>query len=331
MAHNLELASDRSASLMLANSPAWHGLGMVLDHAPNSREAITVARMDRHVSMVELQTTAGHEVPGMFATVYDDKPSQILGVVSDRYQVVQNVDSFALLDSLVENGEMKYESCGALNGGANTWILARLPSVDEIAVGDDVLRYVLMSNSHDGKSALKFKLCATRVVCANTLAMAMQENGAGMTIRHKGNMTSKLDIARKFLSQFDKQFTLFRDDARKLAERRWTAQQEKDYIAELFPMPTDESGKVIDGRGATITQNKIEDVRRAMRLGRNNLESIRGTWWQLLNAVTDSVDHAKDKTGMNMAKREKNFVNLIEGSAAELKLQALNVALAMSA
>lgn len=328
MAHGLtdfdNVNYDQTVRLMLANKPAWHGLGTVLDHAPDSHTAITVAGMDRHVSMVPLQTNAGHEVPGVFGTVYDDRPHDVLGVVSDRYRVIQNIDGFKLLDSLVANGDMAYESCGSLDGGRRTWILGRFPTVDEIAEGDSSLRYVLFYNSHDGKSSFGAIPTATRVVCANTLAMAL---GKLKGMSHKGNMAGKMGFARNYLAQFDETFIGYRDNARLLATRMVSPTDAIEYIAKLFPIPEEIKGT----KGEARQQNNIIQVRNSFREPSNQLASIRGTWWQLLNSVTHFVDHDPRKDESTLSKKEKRFASLIDGTGSELKTKALNLAMEMSA
>jgi phage/plasmid-like protein (TIGR03299 family) len=147
---------------------------------------------------------------------------------------------------------MKYESAGALRGGRIVWILARLPSVDTIAEGDDSLRYVLFSTSHDGSASIHAIPTSVRVVCANTLRVATLGD---VGFRHTGNVQAKLEFARKYLSQFDEKFTLFRDHARTLATRRYTPEQAQAYIVELFPEVVE------DGRGKTIRERKVEAVR----------------------------------------------------------------------
>ncbi len=105
MAHELSFDSQGNAEAFYAMKPAWHGLGTVLDHAPTSEAAIEAAHLDWHVDMKPLQTTDGIDVPDNFATVRGDN-SAVLGVVSDKYKVVQNRDAFKFLDSLVADVEI---------------------------------------------------------------------------------------------------------------------------------------------------------------------------------------------------------------------------------
>lgn len=323
MAHDISI-NGGIAEAMYAMTPAWHGLGKVLDHAPTSEEAIRAAHLDWNVEMQPMKTAGGVDVPEHFATVRTDC-NAVLGVVGSRYKIVQNAEAFEFLDSLLQDGLMKYESAGALRGGRIVWILARLPSVDTIAEGDDSLRYVLFSTSHDGSSGIHAIPTSVRVVCANTLRIATM-NDVGF--RHTGNVAQKLEFARKYLSQFDAKFTLFRDAARLLAEKRYTPEQAKAYIETLFPPVAEE------GRGQTIRDRKVESVRSNFQNPRNTLPSIKGTWWALVNSVTESIDHKRDEDGepvtLDSAKRETRMMSLTDGSGAEFKARAFDLALQMA-
>ncbi|MCC7425235.1 MAG: DUF932 domain-containing protein [Planctomycetaceae bacterium] len=322
MAHEISITTNGTAEAFFALKPAWHGLGTVLDHAPTSAEAITAAHLDWNVSKVPLQTDEGAEVPNYFATVRRDTGA-CLGVVTDKYSIVQNRDAFGFLDSLLQDGLIRYESAGALRGGRTVWLLARMPSVDTIAAGDDTLRYILFSTSHDGSGAIHAIPTSTRVVCANTLRIATARD---IGFRHTGNVKAKLDFARQYLSQFDEKFTLFRDNARLLAERKLTPEGSREYIAKLFPEVTD------DGRAKSIRERRVESVRQAFRADRQQLPSIKGTWWAMFNAVTESVDHdARGTRGGDVrTKRENKMLSTLDGQGAEFKAKAFDLALSMS-
>jgi phage/plasmid-like protein (TIGR03299 family) len=151
-----------------------------------------------------------------------------LGVVSDRYKIVQNTDAFNFLDSLLQDGVIRYESAGALKGGRVVWALARMPSQDEIAPGDVSRRYILFSTTHDGSGSVHALPTSVRVVCANTLRIA---TASDCGFRHTGDVAKKLEFARQYLSQFDEKFTLFRDKARVLAQRHYSPQQSRDFMS----------------------------------------------------------------------------------------------------
>lgn len=321
MAHEISMANGIGEAAF-AMRPAWHGLGTVLDHVPDSETMLQAAHLDWRVDLADMALVMdGRTITDHYATVRQDT-GEILGVVGARYRIVQNRQAFAFLDGLLQDGIMRYESAGALRGGRIVWALARMPSVDHIAEGDDVLRYILFQTAHDGSSALHAIPTSVRVVCANTLRVAVASD---IGIRHTGDLWSKLNYARQYLSQFDEKFTLFRDRARKLAESRWTPQQARDYIREIFPEVE------TAGRAQTIRNRKVAAVRGAMVNRRNSMPSIKGTWWQLLNAVTETVDHAERAAHSTPEGKENRMISLTDGTGADFKAKALKVAIEMAA
>lgn len=325
MAHEISNINGRDEAFY-ALTPAWHGLGTVLDHAPTSEAAMEAAGLNWAVEKREIQTVDGLAIKGHMATVRTDC-NGILGVVGDGYEVIQNHEAFGFLDSLLQDGVMKYESAGALRGGRIIWALARMPSVDTIAEGDNVNRYILFSAAHDGSGAIHAIPTGVRVVCANTHRIAVQ----GLTgIRHTASARSRLEIAKRYLSQFDEKFTLYRDHARKLAGLKYGSDAAKQYIETLFPQP-----EKSEGRAVTIRENKVQLVRDALRSERQTIPSIRGTWWSLVNAVTESVDHAPEKSqprneAHRIERREKKFLSLVDGPGADFKTKAFELALSMA-
>jgi phage/plasmid-like protein (TIGR03299 family) len=321
MAHEISNVNGQDEAFF-ALQPAWHGLGTVLDHAANSDEAIRAAHLDWTVEMQPIQTKGGIEIPDTFATVRTDC-NAVLGTVGSRYQIVQNRESFDFLDSLLADGVMKYESAGALKGGRIVWLLARLPSVDAIADGDDSLRYVLFSTSHDGSASIHAIPTSVRVVCANTLRIA---TAGDIGFRHTGNVTEKLAEARRYLSQFDSEFTLYRDKARILAERKYTPAQALDYVKTLFPEVSPDTSK----RGHTIRENRVEEVRQNFVNNRQRLPSIAGSFWALFNAVTESIDHSAKSEKLDHAGRENKMISVVDGQGADFKAKAFELALTMA-
>jgi phage/plasmid-like protein (TIGR03299 family) len=300
--------------------PAWHGLGQVLDHAPDSKTAMTAACLDWRVEKVPLMTDEGTAVPDWFATVRRDTGS-VLGVVGAKYRIVQNADAFEFLDGLLQDGVIRYESAGALRGGRIVWALARMPSVDAIVPGDNVLRYILFSTSHDGSASLHAIPTSVRVVCANTFRVATARD---VGFRHTGDVASKLAVARMYLSQFDEKFTLFRDHARILATSGWTNEQAREYVERLFPQVE------ADGRSRSIREAKVAEVRTNLRSPRQNLPGIKGTWWALFNAVTEFVDHSERRSRKTRQAKETRMLSVTNGQGADFKDRAFRYALEMA-
>lgn len=156
----------------------WHGLGRIIMDAPASREALELAGLDWQVESRNIYSGTGALIPGYRANVRSTDDA-VLGVVSDRYRIVQNEEAFQFTDDLLGEG-VTYETAGSLQGGKKVWMLARLPRKYLIA-GDQVVPYLVIFNSHDGSSGVKVAMTPIRVVCQNTLNLAL--NSYGKSIR----------------------------------------------------------------------------------------------------------------------------------------------------
>ena len=164
----------------------WHGLGRIVMDAPASREALELADLDWQVESRNIYSGTGAMIPGYRANVRSTDDA-VLGVVSDRYRIVQNEEAFQFTDDLLGEG-VTYETAGSLQGGKKVWMLAKLPEKYIIA-GDEVTPYLVFFNSHDGSSGVKVAMTPVRVVCQNTLNLAL-----GTAKRSEKNVTPESRI-----------------------------------------------------------------------------------------------------------------------------------------
>jgi len=334
MAHEISqvMIDGRQVSeAMFANKPAWHKLGATFDQggnrAPDSATAMALAHLDWSVEKEEIQLKRdGRDVPGFYSLVRQDTRDP-LSVVGPEYQVLQNRDAFAFLDGLLPDGILTYESAFALKGGRGVVLLARMPTVDYVTPEDPQLRHVLLSTWFGG-GAIRAKPCNTRVVCWNTLQAAFGEHTCEFRIPHSGDVASKMATARQGLAQFDKQFSGYIDGARRLLVG-CTPQQAREYLAELFAAPADDAPI----KTRNNFERKMAEVSRARASEANNLATIRGTWWALVNSVTEYVDHGKAarQSRDERARAENRFLSVTHGDGATLKARAFDLALTMSA
>ena len=174
----------------------WHGLGRIVMDAPASREALELAGLNWQVESRNIYSGTGAMIPGYRANVRSTDDA-VLGVVSDRYRIVQNEEAFQFTDDLLGEG-VTYETAGSLQGGKKVWMLARLPRKYLIA-GDQVEPYLVIFNSHDGSSGVKVAMTPIRVVCQNTLNLALNTAKRSWTARHTENVLLRVQDARETL------------------------------------------------------------------------------------------------------------------------------------
>ena len=174
----------------------WHGLGVVVKEAPTSEEALRLAGLDWNVVQEAIYTPFREKIEGFKANVRDTD-RKVLGVVSDRYKVVQNVEAFSFTDELLGHG-VRYETAGSLSGGRRVWLLARLPR-EYIIAGERISPYLVFSNTHDGSGSVKVAVTPVRVVCNNTLNLALETAQRSFSMVHTGNISDKITEARDTL------------------------------------------------------------------------------------------------------------------------------------
>ena len=179
--------------MMFVGETPWHGLGNQLDEAPTIGEAIDASGLDWEVGLKPLQTTDG--TPVSHRATYRKTDGSILGVVGPRYTPLQNRDAFDWFQPFLDAGECNLHTAGSLHSGQKVWVLAQLNRDNsEIVKGDEVCKFILLSNSHDGTTAIRVGYTPIRVVCVNTLAAAHSKHSGSKLIRIRHTRSSKNNL-----------------------------------------------------------------------------------------------------------------------------------------
>jgi phage/plasmid-like protein (TIGR03299 family) len=262
----------------------WHGLGIRVAEAPSSEEALRLAGLDWQVKQEPVYTDTGEAIPGYKANIRD-RDRRVLGVVTDRYKIIQNQEAFAFTDALLGKG-VHYETAGSLQGGRRVWLLARLPK-EYIISGEQVSPYLVFSNTHDGSGAVKVALTPVRVVCCNTLNLALDTAKRSWSMIHTGNIRDKLQEAEDTLFMAEAYMMQLGKEFGNLQRQKITDRQVAEYIEMLLPLEKD----------ATAIQNKnITKLREDMAHRYYDAPDLQGTGknaYRFLNAVSDFATHAK--------------------------------------
>ena len=282
----------------------WHGLGVIVEDAPSSGEAIRLAGLDWHVLQKEIYTDNRILIPGYKANVRD-MDEKVLGVVSDRYQVVQNEEAFSFTDELLGEG-VTYETAGSLQEGKKTFILARLPQRFIIA-GDEILPYFVIMNSHDGSSAIKAAMTPIRVVCQNTLNLAFRNAKRTWMTKHTSNIMMRIDDARDTLQFAEKYMTEMGKGVDELVRKKITDIKVIEYMSEFFPVTEDMSAA--QKKNNLILLNDMKH----RYFDAPDLKGIGNNAYRFVNAVSDFATHAEP---IRKAKnyKENLFLKTVEGN-----------------
>lgn len=283
----------------------WHGLGKMVMEAPTSKEALVLAGLDWQVIQKPIVTEDDIPIPGFKANIRDID-EKVLGVVTDRYKVVQNEEAFAFTDELLGEG-VTYETAGSIQEGRRTWILAKLPH-RYIISGDEVIPYLVFMNSHDGTGAIKAAMTPIRVVCNNTLNLALKNAKRIWSTNHTGNISGKLDDARNTLFYAHLYMGELGKEIDRLNQIKLSERQVYEYIDALFPLlkqPTEQQKK-------NLMQMK-EDMK-LRYFEAPDLAHIGKNAYRFLNSVSDFATHAKPLRERANYK-ESLFSRTVEGNA----------------
>jgi len=310
---------------MFTGEVPWHQLGTKLDQPPTAHEAIDAAGLSYQVELRAIKTDDGKPINQRKATVRSDDQA-VLGVVGNSYIPVQNHQAFGFLDAVVAEGSLRYHTAGALGKGERIWLLAQLPDQIRIKQSDEVVdKFLLLTNSHDGSSALRVYFTPIRVVCQNTLNLADRKGkGQGIAIRHKGNLHAKISEAQRVLGLSQR----FYDDAEAkinlLAEHSPTRPQVENYFKLLYPDP-------VTG-DSTRTNNIRQELMRLFQDGIGHQQrSIRDTTWTAYNSITEWVDHHRPtRSGLPADQASQRLNSAWFGSGARLKAKAWDLALELA-
>jgi phage/plasmid-like protein (TIGR03299 family) len=297
MAHLLESVNGETAFASF-REPAWHGLGEVFTEEVSTAEMLKKAKLNNWDVRLE-----DVEIPNQFSSdksysfVVRDNPfilgnKDVLGVVGERYVPLQNEDLFDFADNLLDNGG-RWETAGSIKGGRVVFgalALERETVLDPNGVSDKINTYLLVNTSHDGSIAIQASITPVRVVCANTLNLALGNRGRNgsvkqsFKIRHTATASGKVAVAREALGLANAYMDEFDKMASAMIETEITKAQFDKIVELAYPSPKDDSKKV----SLTKHANKIDLINDIYVGDFNN--TISGTAWGALNALTERLD-----------------------------------------
>lgn len=327
MAHQIE----GKYAFFASSTPAWHGIGEVLKDAPSIDKAWKLA-YPHELFKVDLSPTIEDENTGKRqydapiashkAIIRDD--GKLIGVVGSRYELVQPYDAFKFFEPWIESGLVELEAGGSLKDGSRMWALAKIKGAEaEVAKGDPVKPYFLVATAFDGSMPHCLDNTGVRVVCANTLAMAIGNNGrsANFRIRHTKSINDKIAAVRttveKSIRGFNEQLEIFRA----LAKKQMKTVQMESYVRNVmtFDMTDEEKQEELSTQKKNQINTVIDliDAQKGLEL----VPAIRGTAWQAYNAVSEYITHEAGRT------EDSRVDSQWFGNGAKLNQTALQLAM----
>jgi len=325
MAHEIDFTTQAQGSAMFAYKPAWHGFGTVVAEAQTSADALRIAGLDWDVRLTDLAAImpdGSHQPISTHRATMRTDTGTALGAVGLRYQPLQNREAFAWMDEVVGGDEplAMWHTCGSLRQGRKVWMLAKMPGHVEVTDRDVLEKYVLITNSHDGLGAVRLFPTSVRVVCANTLRLAIgmadkAKNADGLPLGLKlfhtsGGLSRRVEKARECLGVINNAHEGFGLAARQMMAKEVSTQQVSEYFGDLV------GGRSEKSRGKVITA--LWD-----RFSMPTNEGNHGAnVWTAYNAASEWADHELRVTGAGDVRAERKFKSVLFGSAHSFKEKA---------
>lgn len=291
MAHEI----TSTDGLVLNTNQAWHGLGTIVQGHLDPQEALKIAGLDWSVQLAESSKSLVtgpdgiiHEIPSKARPLIRMDTLTELGVHRDRYAPIQNSDLFNLAYALGEKGIVSVESAGSILGGARVWVLLKGETLD--IQGDMVESYLMLANGHDAELPFCAAPTSVRVVCNNTLSLAVEKSkGMAHRIKHAGSSERILAEMTEYLKEFKYRQTSSADYMNKLAKRELTLTAARDLWRESY----------IIWKGAPQSDkqraagNEFLDEVEAIFMKEVEEDGCARSPWTAANAVTNYIQHRK--------------------------------------
>ncbi len=314
------MAANVETMFYVGETP-WHGLGQKIDTAPTSEDAIKVAGLDWDVIPKPIYDELGREIPG-YKVNMRSTDNKNLGIVTNRYKIVQNREAFAFTDALLGEG-VRYETAGSLASGKRVWLLARMENTT--LCEENIDPYLVFTNSHDGTGAVRVAISPVRVVCQNTLNLALSQASRHWSCAHKGDIQSKLEEARYTLASAKRYMEALEEEFGELKLKKVTEKQVRDMTEALLQLEFKnlytkaiKTGKIVDFKEAAQQQKFEEKLNRKrtdilnIYYEKPDLVGTEHTAFRFVNAVSDYATHTSDhKQTKNY--QENLFMKTVDG------------------
>jgi phage/plasmid-like protein (TIGR03299 family) len=335
MAHNINFNESRQQhSFFSVKEKAWHGLGQIVQDYPTSAEAIRFANLDYTIEKRALfiydnenQLANGEseikiaeiEIPNYFATIRTDT-EQPLGIVGKDYEIVQNTEAFNFFDAIVKGEGIQYETAGALGKGERIFITAKLPGYIKVGNNDLIEKYLFLTTSHDGFGSITAAFTPIRIVCNNTLNVALRNCSNSIKIRHTQNAKERLEEAHKVMGISNKL-----SEELETIFNQWSriqiSEPEVKKLIQLAMVPNKEVlQNIISGKEDELSacfKNMTESAfEYAMTNETQQLETTKGSLFGAYNAVTGYFQNVR-----NYKNGEAKLKSVMFNGTAQIRTQ----------
>lgn len=314
MSHEITVRKNGFAEMAFTGEKPWHPLGQQVEQGASLEVWEKQGGFDWEAKRSTVRYVAEKDMVIEYAgqdVIYRSDTHAPLGVVSSKYEIVQPKQMLGSFRKHVEENGWYIHTIGTLRGGARLWVMASHPTLQaKVGKNDRIKANLLGATSLDGSLRTVFKAINERVVCANTLAMGLAEDGEEISWSHRSKMDEN-ELAGS-LERVQESFEQFVEKANELAERMVGTEEALNVLRGVFGSPT---VKALNPKAPdfefqrlmsqmTGTDGKLREQRSVARcielfggkgIG-SDLKTAAGTAWGLLNSVTQHVDHELGRT-----------------------------------
>lgn len=308
MAHDLEIKNGvASFAYNLEEGLPWHNLGTGVAGVMTADEAIKRASLDwtvekRPIYSFNEDENTYHAIDDRYE-IQRTSDRKTLGVVGKDYKPIQNVDAFDFFDTLVDSGEAKYDTAGALAGGKRIFLTAKIGDDIEVAGQDSHQLWLALLSSHDGSKSLTALTTLVRIVCANTEQMAINGAKTSWTMTHRSTLEGKVAEARESLNLSFKYMDAFETEVQKMLSIPVSTDKFRQVLTQVLPAQKRQLPKNLET--LTYVYENSPSI---------NDAGAGGTAWGAYNAVTEWLTH-----GREVRSHEARMSNSIWGFGAQVR------------
>lgn len=248
---------------MFADVGAWHPLGKIVKGCKTLFEALQLGGLDWTVKQDRLRRVRDHELCDDTVENYRSDSGTALGCVGIGWKPVQNMELAELGSDVIEmmgGNRASVDTAGSVLNGKKVWFCIRTDSFEAVK-GDPLQTYLMLANAHDGSMAASFYFTSIRVVCHNTFKMSLSSAESIIRFRHEGDIEKKLEATGKAIANFAQTQKKYRESVMALSNRKMTADEVKDWVAEALTIT---EGPLVSAKDAETSNRKMGKRTRQM-------------------------------------------------------------------
>lgn len=312
MSHELE-------TMAWVSETPWHGLGVEVSNDLSANEMLVAAGCDWTVSQHPMFSNVNGQVVAIpnASSLVRNTDNHVLDIVGEAnsWNPLQNSEAFGFFKEFVDAGDMSMETAGSLKNGKHVWALAKVKSSFELFNGDRTEAYLLFTNPHSYGKVIDVRFTAIRVVCNNTLTLAL--SGLGNAFKSNHRTIFNAEKAKEAVGLVQVKMDNYKEAASYLGSKLYTEETVSGFFDEVFPVMVAPSSQ---GKRKTKDVSKSAQMAKLALIHQPGVEFAPGSWWQAFNAVTYVTDHLVGR------EQDNRVENMWYGAVKDKKVKAFSLA-----